>query len=192
MRATREDIRIVEALIFASEEPITVKELVNLTGDLLTCFVEEAIESYSDWLDKSQSALKLQRVAGGFQLVTRKGLVSVVRKLRINESKMRLSQAALETLAIIAYRQPVSRVNIQSVRGVNSDGVLRGLIDRKLVKISGRSKALGRPLLYGTTTNFLQYFGLNDVSELPKSDEIKELSKTGKTIEIDEEMDAFE
>jgi len=182
------DIRIIEALIFAAEEPISIQELKNIVGELLTHSVEETMEAYSDWLEENGSALELQRVAGGFQLVTRKELSTIVRKLRVKESKMRLSQAALETLAIIAYRQPVSRANVQSVRGVNSDGVMRGLIDRRLVQIIGRSKSVGRPLLYGTTTEFLQYFGLNDVSELPNADEIKELSAMSSLIAIDEEI----
>jgi len=114
-------------------------------------------------------------LAGGFQFVTRPELANYIKQYYKGKSKSRLSRAALETLAIIAFKQPISRPEIDMIRGVNSDGVVKNLLERNLIFISGRSETIGRALLYSTTPEFLRYLGINEISDLPKPKEIEEL-----------------
>jgi segregation and condensation protein B len=165
---------IVEALIFASPEPLTLKAL----GKLLDTEPKEEIVAAVDALKHDYdrpAGLQLVEVAGGYQIVTRPELHEWVRRLFHERTSSKLSVAALETLAVIAYRQPVTAPEIAEIRGVNTAGVLGTLVDRKLVKIVGRKAVVGRPFMYGTTRDFLERFGLNDINDLPKVEDMSEL-----------------
>lgn len=165
---------IVEALIFASPEPLTLKALVKL----LEAEPKEDVIAAVDALKQDYQAprgLQLVEVAGGYQIVTRPELHEWVRRLFHERTTQKLSVAALETLAVIAYRQPVTAPEITEIRGVNASGVIGTLVERRLVKVVGRKQVVGRPFLYGTTREFLERFGLNDLSDLPKVEDMSEL-----------------
>lgn len=169
------DLRaIVEALVFASPEPVTMKTLAKLldgeSPDDIAAAIEELKQVYS-----RPGGLQLVEVAGGWEIVTRPELSEWVRRLFHERTTQKLSVAALETLAVIAYRQPVTAPEITDIRGVNAAGVLGTLMERKLVKIVGRKAVVGRPFLYGTTREFLERFGLNDLADLPKVEDMSEL-----------------
>ena len=164
----------IEALIFASPEPMSLKTLTKLLDSEPKEDVKAALEAVRERYDRP-GGLQLVEVAGGFQIVTRPELHEWVRRLFHERTTSKLSVAALETLAVIAYRQPVTAPEIAEIRGVNTSGVLATLIDRKLVKIVGRKQVVGRPFMYGTTREFLERFGLNDLSDLPKVEDMSEL-----------------
>jgi len=174
---------IIEALIFAAPEPVTIKALVKLMaseaggdgGEPVTKDqIVEAIEALKRDYDRP-GGLQVVEVAGGYQIVTRPELHEWVRRLFHERTTQKLSVAALETLAVIAYRQPVTGPEIAEIRGVNTAGVLGTLMERKLIRIAGRKQVVGRPFLYGTTREFLERFGLNDLSDLPKVEDMSEL-----------------
>lgn len=165
---------IVEALIFASPEPLTLKALGKLLDAEPKEDLEAAIVALKQDYDRP-AGLQLVEVAGGYQIVTRPELHEWVRRLFHERTSSKLSVAALETLAVIAYRQPVTAPEIAEIRGVNTAGVLGTLVDRKLVKIVGRKAVVGRPFMYGTTRDFLERFGLNDINDLPKVEDMSEL-----------------
>jgi segregation and condensation protein B len=165
---------ILEALIFASPEPLTMKEAASLLGDEATPDeVAAALALLKQDYDRP-GGLQLVEVAGGYQIVTRPELHEYVRRLFHERTSHKLSVQALETLAVIAYRQPVTAPEIGEIRGVNTAGVLSTLIARKLVKIVGRKQVVGRPFMYATTREFLIRFGLRDLSDLPKIEEMAE------------------
>ncbi|NOY78163.1 MAG: SMC-Scp complex subunit ScpB [Calditrichaeota bacterium] len=176
--------RIVEALLFSSDKPLPAKHISQILN-ISEKNVVDSIDALNRLYDAR--AFKIIRVAGGFQMVTKPDYYGWIRQLYKTRSRNRLSRAALETLAVIAYKQPVSRVEVEHIRGVNSDGVIGTLLERNLITIKGRAEAVGRPLLYGTTDEFLRYFGLNDLSDLPKESEIEALLKDK---EAQEEADA--
>jgi len=165
---------VVEALIFASPEPVTMKTLVKLldgeSKEDIAAAIAELKEAYG-----RPGGLQLIEVAGGFEIVTRPELHDWVRRLFHERTTQKLSIAALETLAVIAYKQPVTGPEIAEIRGVNTSGVVGTLIERKLIKIVGRKQVVGRPFLYGTTREFLERFGLNDLADLPKVEDMSEL-----------------
>jgi segregation and condensation protein B len=169
------DLRaVVEALIFASPEPVTVKTLVKLLGsepkEDVVAAIDEVRQQYS-----RPGGLQLVEVAGGYQIVTRPELHEWVRRLFHEQKTTKLSVASLETLAVVAYKQPVTAPEIAEIRGVNTAGVLGTLVERKLIKIVGRKQVVGRPFMYGTTREFLTRFGLNDLADLPKVEDMSEL-----------------
>ncbi len=172
--------RVVEALIFSSDRPLPAKKIAQLLS-----ISEKKVLEIVDALKVvyREHAFDLIQVAGGFQMVTRSEYFGWIRQLFKSRSRNRLSQAALEALAVIAYKQPVSRVEVEQIRGVNSDGVIGTLLERNLITIKGRADAVGRPLLYGTTEEFLRYFGLNDLSELPRESEIEAMLKEKEALE---------
>ncbi len=181
--------RVVEALIFSSDKPLPAKkiaQILSVSEKKILEIIEALKTSYLD------HAFDLIQVAGGFQMVTRSDYFGWIRQLFKSRSRNRLSQAALETLAVIAYKQPVSRVEIEQIRGVNSDGVIGTLLERNLITIKGRAEAVGRPLLYGTTEEFLRYFGLNDLSELPRESEIEAMLKEKEALEEEGPAEAEE
>jgi segregation and condensation protein B len=164
---------IVEALIFASPEPITPKMLFRLLAEEPREDVTAAIAALkADYGDRP--GLQFVEVAGGYQIVTRPELHDWVRRLFHERSTQRLTIQALETLAVIAYKQPVTALEITEIRGVNTAGVLSTLLERHLIKITGRKNVVGRPFLYATTKEFLIRFGLNDLTELPKVEDMAE------------------
>ncbi len=169
------DLRaIVEALIFASPEPVTLKTLVKLLDTEPKEEIVKAIDELKAAYDQP-GGLQMVEVAGGYQIVTRPELHEWVRRLFHERTTTKLSVASLETLAVVAYKQPVTAPEIAEIRGVNTAGVLGTLMERKLVKIVGRKQVVGRPFLYGTTSEFLQRFGLNDLSDLPKVEDMADL-----------------
>lgn len=165
---------IVEALIFASPEPVTLKTLVKLLDTEPKEEIVKAIDELKATYDQP-GGLQMVEVAGGYQIVTRPELHEWVRRLFHERTTTKLSVASLETLAVVAYKQPVTAPEIAEIRGVNTAGVLGTLMERKLIKIVGRKQVVGRPFLYGTTREFLQRFGLNDLSDLPKVEDMADL-----------------
>lgn len=165
---------ILEALIFASPEPVTLKALCKLLDTEPKEEVEAAIAGLRADYERP-GGLQIVEVAGGFQIVTRPEFHEWVRRLFHERTTQKLSVASLETLAVIAYRQPVTSPEIAEIRGVNTAGVLGTLVDRKLIKIVGRKQVVGRPFMYGTTREFLERFGLNDIIDLPKVEDMSEL-----------------
>jgi segregation and condensation protein B len=164
---------IVEALIFASPDPLTPKAIYKLLESEPREDVDEAIEALKREYDRP-GGLHLVEVAGGYQIVTKPELHEWVRRLFEERSSQRLSVQALETLAVIAYKQPITGAEIAEIRGVNTSGVLGTLIDRRLIKVAGRKRVIGRPFLYATTREFLIRFGLKDLTDLPKIEEMAE------------------
>lgn len=164
---------VLEALLFATDEPLAPKRLSALLEEASPSEIRAALEELRADCEKEGRGLRVAEVAGGFRLLTRPELDPWVARLAARTGRTRLSQAALETLAIVAYRQPVTRIDLEEIRGVNVEAVLRTLIERDLVTIVGRDEGLGRPLLYGTTDAFLAYFGLSSLRDLPRRDELE-------------------
>ncbi len=161
----------VEALLFASERSLSetkMKTVLGLDDEDATKQIKSAIDSLNTSYEKEARAFRIERIAGGYRVMTREELAPLVSRLHAQRQQQKLSQAALETLSIIAYRQPVMRAEIEVIRGVACGDVLRGLMDRRLVKIVGRAEELGRPMLYGTTKDFLHIFGLANLNDLPE------------------------
>jgi segregation and condensation protein B len=165
---------IIEALIFASPEPVTLKAMAKLIDTQTKEEIEAAIAALKLDYDRP-GGLQLVEVAGGYQIVTKQEFHEWVRRLFHERTTQKLSVAALETLAVIAYKQPVTSPEIAEIRGVNTAGVISTLIDRKLVRIVGRKPVVGRPFMYGTSREFLERFGLNDITDLPKVEDMSEL-----------------
>ncbi len=165
---------ILEALIFASPDPLTPKSMYKLLDTEPKEEVDAALEELKHDYDRP-GGLQMVEVAGGFRIVTRPELHEWVRRLFHHQSTLKLSVQALETLAVIAYKQPVTAPEIADIRGVNTAGVLGTLIDRKLIKIVGRKPVVGRPFMYGTTREFLDRFGLKDLNDLPKIEDIADV-----------------
>src|SRR5262245_43129650 len=170
---TPDELRpLLEALLFASDSPLTLSLLVETTGaDAMD--VSNALEHLREDLDRQERGVQLVEIGGGWLIVTREKHAPWIKKLLQGKRKARLSRAALETLAIVAYKQPVTRPEIESIRGVDSGSALATLLERDLITIKGRSDVVGRPLLYGSTTEFLSYFGLRDLNDLPRPEELK-------------------
>ncbi|MCX5799904.1 MAG: SMC-Scp complex subunit ScpB [Candidatus Eisenbacteria bacterium] len=166
---------VIEALLFASDSPLAVKEMQELLESVPKDSILKAVEELSRDYDTKPNAVKIMQVAGGFQVCTREEYSPWLEKLKRSRRSTRLSRAALETAAIIAYKQPVTKAVIEEIRGVDSTGTLHTLLERGLVTIKGRAPGAGRPLLYGTTRQFLLHFGLNELDELPKLSELKEI-----------------
>ena len=173
---------VIEALIFSSDDVLSSSEIIKaikgIDGEDTQISAEE-IERCVDELNSNYEQVNLSyrilRIANGYLFATTKEYSKYVGYLSSEKSKRRLSQAALETLSIIAYKQPITKPEIESIRGVNSDYILSTLLEKNLISISGRAESVGRPLLYGTTPEFLKYFGLNKLSDLPKPREIEEI-----------------
>jgi segregation and condensation protein B len=168
---------IIEALLFATTEPLQPKKIAEIVKGCDTRTVRRCIDELKQEYDQSDRGFAIQEVAGGYQILSREQYGEYVHKLHKGYAQARLSQAALETLAVIAYKQPVLRAEIDAIRGVNSGPLLRSLIDRGLVKIVGRADTLGRPVLYGTTKKFLERFLLNSLKELPEPEAIEALQE---------------
>jgi len=164
---------ILEALIFASPEPLTPKAMCKLLAAETKEDVQAALAALKEDY-KRPGGLQLAEVAGGYQIVTRSDLHEWVRQLFHERTTQRLTVQALETLAVIAYRQPITALEITEVRGVNTSGVLNTLLERHLIKIVGRKQVVGRPFMYATTKEFLIRFGLNELTDLPKVEDMAE------------------
>jgi segregation and condensation protein B len=163
-----EPIDVVEALLFASEAPVEAERIQEVLELPSAGEARELVRVLGERLDGQGRALQIIEVGGGFRLVTRPEVAPWLVKLARSRTRSRLSRSSLETLAIIAYRQPASRPDIDAVRGVNSEAVLDNLLDRRMIRIAGRKDSPGRPFLYETTRDFLVAFGLRDLADLPK------------------------
>jgi segregation and condensation protein B len=174
---------IIEALFFATDEPLTLKQVVDIFGDedsersrrITPEFILSVIEDLNKEYSETGRVFRIVKIAGGYQFATQAQFGVWLGRMVRERSKRKLSVSALESLAVIAYKQPVTKPEIEAIRGVNADYVLHSLLERNLVAIVGRAATPGRPLLYGTTKEFLKHFGINDLSELPKPREINEL-----------------
>lgn len=181
---------IVEALIFSSDEPLSHNEIIRaikgLDGEEIEITpdeIESTIKKLNEKYDSAEIPFSILKVANGYLFATREEYAKYIGFLSSEKTKRRLSQAALETLAIIAYKQPVTKPELETIRGVNSDYILNTLLEKKLITITGRAETIGRPLLYGTTDEFLKYFGLYNLSDLPKPREIEEIMQDDDFIE---------
>lgn len=168
---------LIEALIFASEKSISIEEIQQVLAELnkdnysagqITEFVEQIRMKYLEL----NLAIELVSLNGGFQFLTRKEYYPVINQLQIQRSRKKLSQAALETLSIIAYKQPITKLEIEQIRGVNCDYTVQKLLEKELISISGKSDTVGKPLLYATSTVFMDYFGINTTDDLPQLNEL--------------------
>ena len=164
--------QIVEALLFASDAPLTAGDIARAGESLDEDAVEAAIQELRASYEASGRAFQIYEVAGGYQIMTLPDFAPYLERFATVPQSPKLSQAALEALAVIAYRQPIDRVEIEEIRGVASSGVLRTLQDRGLIDVVGRGEGLGRPMLYGTTQKFLEHFGFRSLDDLPRSEEL--------------------
>ena len=166
---------VIEAVLFASDEPLSADRLVNiaeLNGGVRQ--VKKCIETLNQQYQQSGRVFRIEEIAGGYQMMTLPDYNIWLKKLLRERGDNKLSPAALETLAIVAYKQPVIRADVEAIRGVACGEMIRSLMYKGLVKITGKAEILGRPLLYGTTKKFLEIFGLNDIKDLPKAEELKQ------------------
>jgi segregation and condensation protein B len=168
---------VLEALLFVSSEPVPVARLAAAIGTVSKAEVEQALKRLEEDLAHESRGIQLVKLAGGYRLVTKADYAPWLKRLDKAKAAQKLSRSALESLAIIAYKQPLVRSEIEEIRGVETSGVLRTLLERKLVRIVGRKEVPGRPIMYGTTKFFLEHFGLNDLSQLPPLREFKELGE---------------
>jgi segregation and condensation protein B len=175
---------IIESLLFVSEEPLTVKKLKDVFETVDTKEIQAALHALAEQYETRGGGFKLAEVAGGWQLRSRAEYHQWIKRM-LQPSPQRLSKAALETLAIVAYNQPIIRADIEHIRGVDSGGVLRQLLERKLIRVLGRKEIPGRPLIYATTKLFLELFELKDLQDLPSPKEIEEMSKVTEPLPTD-------
>jgi segregation and condensation protein B len=176
--------QIIEALIFGSDEPLTARQVVDILGSgenggpRIRMKDEEVLvairEMNAEYVQAGRS-FRIIQVAGGFQFATMPDYAEWLGRMVKEKAKRKLTQATLETMSVVAYKQPVTKPEIEAIRGVNADYAIQKLMERGLITIVGRAATAGRPLLYGTTKDFLKHFGLNDLSELPKPREIEEI-----------------
>ena len=175
---TQELTGILEALLFMAADPLPMNRIVALLGAVSKHEVEESLARLQQDYEREGRGLHLAEIAGGYRLVTKPDYAPWIKRLDKIKAPAKLSRSALESLAIIAYKQPIVRAEIEQIRGVETSGVLRTLLERKLVRIVGRKEEPGRPIMYGTTKFFLEHFGLRDLSQLPPLREFKELGES--------------
>jgi segregation and condensation protein B len=164
--------KLLEAALFASARPIPVEELHALDSDASKAEIALALDEIREHYDTEGHGIELVELGGGWQILTRPEYTETIERAQLATRPARLSAAALETLAIIAYRQPLGRAEIEEIRGVSVGGMLKTLVERGLIDVVGRAEGLGRPLLYGTTPVFLEQFALRHLEELPRADEL--------------------
>jgi segregation and condensation protein B len=163
---------LIEAALFSANRPVTLEELQTLDPEASLADVRAALDQLREHYDFDQHAVAITELGGGYQILTRPSFAAAVERAQLGMRTPKLTGAALETLAVIAYRQPVGRAEIEEIRGVSAGGVLRSLQERGLIEVVGRGEALGRPLLYGTTPLLLETMGLRDLADLPKAEEL--------------------
>ena len=166
--ATSEAAALVEAVLLSADRAISASRLAEAAGLEDASGVPDLVRALNDDYERTGRAFRIEPVAGGFRVMTLPRFAEAVARVRGERAHARLSRAALETLAIVAYKQPITRAQLEAIRGVACGDILRSLIDRRLITIAGRAEELGRPMLYGTTRHFLDAFGLASVSDLPK------------------------
>ncbi len=166
------DSRIVEAILFASDAPLVPADIARADSTLSEERVREALDLLRTEYDRSERAFELREIAGGVQILTRPEYAPYLERFDTVPQSARLSRPALEVLAIVCYRQPIARIQVDHIRGVNSSGALRTLLDRELIVAAGRGEGVGRPILYGTTDRFLEHFGFASLDDLPRPEEL--------------------
>ena len=176
---------IIEAMLFISDKPLFLNEIKGALEEFEARQVKDMILELAKEYEDTKRSFSIKEIAGGFQIVTDPFLAPWLKKLYKTSGADRLTGPSLESLAIVAYKQPVTKPEIEAIRGVNVDGVLKTLIEKSLVRIAGRKETVGRPILYGTTQEFLQYFGLSSLEELPK---LEEFHITENDIELPEHL----
>jgi len=169
--------RVIEALLFATDLPLPLAKIKSLLGEIDGKVLRELVTELKAEYEQDSHSFSLVEIAGGFQIYTRPEYAKWVQELYKGKRSAKLTGASMETLAIVAYKQPLIKADIESIRGVNVDGVMATLLERNLVMVVGRDGRPGRPLLYGTTPEFLRYFGLASLSDLPKIEELEEYLK---------------
>lgn len=163
--------KLLEAALFASARPVPTSELALLDPDATPAALQSALDELREHYDNDGHGVELVDIADGWQVLTRPEYSETIERVQLAARPTRLSPASLETLAIIAYRQPIGRAEVEEIRGVNVGAVLRSLLERGLIEVTGRGEGMGRPLLYGTTPHFLEQFALRHLEELPRADE---------------------
>jgi segregation and condensation protein B len=164
--------QLLEAALFASGAPVTLDDFAALDASATPEQIREALDELRHHYDEAGHSLEVLEIAGGWQMLTRAEFTAAIEQAQLAARPHRLSSAAFETLALIAYRQPITRADIEDVRGVSAGSILKSLLERGLVDVVGKADALGRPLLYGTTPAFLEQFSLRHLGELPRADEL--------------------
>jgi len=183
----------IEALLFASERPLDVEQLRKALDNMEVSVIRRILEEMKSEYEQNNRGMRVVEIAGGFQMVASPGFSPFLKKLFKERNTEKLSKPALETLAIIAYKQPVTRSEIELLRNVNVDGVMGSLLDKGLIRIAGRRKVPGRPFVFGTTRQFLEYFGLKSLDELPKMNEFPAMAQDkAAAADIIEELSAEE
>jgi segregation and condensation protein B len=167
---------VIEALIFSSERPLAIEQIKKVLDNLDPTDIRRLIEELKAEYEDAKGGIRIIEIAGGFQMITNPDFATFLKKLYKQRRVEHLSKAALETLAIIAYKQPVTKLEIESLRSVNIDGVMGNLLDKGLIRIAGRKRAPGRPYVFGTSRQFLEYFGLKSLEELPKIEDFAKLA----------------
>jgi len=176
----------VEALLFVSEKPLTIEQIKSALDNLDAAVLRSTINELKIEYEQSNRGMRITEVAGGYQMVTAANFAPFLKKLYKERLSEKLSKPALETLAIIAYKQPLTKSEIESLRNVNIDGVVKSLLDKNLIRICGRKKAPGRPFVFGTTKQFLEHFGLKSLDDLPKMEEFADFAAKKEQVEIEE------
>lgn len=174
---------IIESLLFISESPVVLEQIKDVIEGIDTQDIRILINQLQQEYKDRKSGISIVEIAGGYQMLTNPDYAMYIKKFYSSRHKERLSKPALETLAIIAYKQPVTRLDVELIRGVNADGVVTHLLERGLIKISGRKDIPGRPYLYGTTKQFLEYFGLKTLADLPKLEDFSSLQPVDEAVE---------
>ena len=180
-------LALVEAALLLADEPLGARRLATLAGLRDAAEANRLVDRLRELYRADGSAFQVEELAGGYQLLTRPEFHPWLARLRLAAPETQLTTAARETLAIVAYRQPVTRADVEAIRGVGSNDVLERLLEKGLVRLAGRDDSLGRPLLYGTTKKFLQLMGLRSLRELPRADELKRPGRPAKNTPPDEE-----
>jgi segregation and condensation protein B len=165
----------IEAILFVSEKPVILDQLKEVFPELKPSQIHDLIKQLQDEYVNRNAGMVVVEIAGGFQMLSDSHAAAYIREFYKTKTKEKLSRPALESLAIIAYKQPVGRAEVEVIRGVNSDGTIAHLLNKGLIKITGRKEVPGRPFLYGTTKEFLEYFGLRSLEDLPKIEEFNQL-----------------
>lgn len=170
---------VIEALLFSSDKPLALEQIKGVLDNLSTTEIRKFLEDLAGEYETANRGIRITEVAGGFRMITAANFAPFLKKLYKQRKVERLSKPGLETLGMVAYKQPVTKAEIESLRNVNVDGVVKSLVEKGLIRISGRRKAPGSPYVYSTTKQFLEYFGLKSLEELPKIENFQAPPKTG-------------
>ncbi len=169
---TPEETNLIEAVLFSAPKPVPIDELKRVLSSRHRGGIRSIVDHLNDKYTQNNNSFRIREIGGGFQFYLLEDYSLEVERYFSKQRKRKLTQAGLETLAIVAYKQPVTKGEVEQIRGVASDGVIQTLLERKLIKLAGRAERVGRPLLYATTSDFLEYFGINSLDQLPKLEEV--------------------